>query len=437
MNRRFRTRCLATCGVVTLSAWLGLQSTLARSPVSIYANQFPSLQAAVNALPREGGTVILGCGTYGAVTISRPVVTLVGQGDCTIITAPASGTSNIVTVTNHATGTVISDLSILGQAEDQGTIQRCVNLTGGSTGTTIQQVKFGGTTSYNGCNIQIHSDSTSSRNLITHNTLTQAIGTGSGGGYGMLIETSDANTITHNASVQTATQGRHHIYLSAGSSFNVVMDNQLTGGTSDQVAIYALDTQPTGQYNVIEGNVLSGMVNGLGAVAAIHIAHNAAFNHVIGNQVIEAAVTGIEVEASSAEDESHSHNNDVEDNEIYFTGQFGIHIYGPSDTMVRGNTVYEASQTSPGTYAGIGVSSHGEYAPAQKNLIIGNTSYGSATQRCGLRIDPGPPPSFETVVTNNRFGVGTSGSAFVDEGLDTVIGANILDYQNPHPPQHP
>ena len=93
-------------------------------------------------------------------------------------------------------------------------------------------MKFGGTTSYNGCNIQIHSDSTSSRNLITHNTLTQAIGTGSGGGYGMLIETSDANTITHNASVQTATQGRHHIYLSAGSSFNVVMDNQLTGGTS-------------------------------------------------------------------------------------------------------------------------------------------------------------------------------------------------------------
>src|SRR5215469_676063 len=150
MNRRFQTKGLVTCGVATLGAWLAVQPALARSAATVYANQFPSLQAAVNALPRDGGIVMLGCGTYGAVTISKSVVTLAGQGSCTIITAPAAKTSNIVTVTNHATGTVISNLRILGQAEDQGSIQRCLNLTGGSTGTTIQQVNFGGTTSHNG-----------------------------------------------------------------------------------------------------------------------------------------------------------------------------------------------------------------------------------------------------------------------------------------------
>jgi len=360
-----------------------------------------------------------------------------GAGDCTIITAPPPGgfhgVGAVVTVTNNATGTVISNLQILGQTIVQGKTQRCVYLTGGSTATTIQQVKFGGTENFNGCTIQIQADPTSSRNLITNNRLTQAIGTRSGGGYGMLIETSNGNVITRNVSVQT--RGRHHIYLSAGSSFNVVADNQLTGGTSDQIVIYALDTQPAGQNNLIEGNVLSGMVKGVGAVAAIHIADHAALNRVIGNQVLDSAVTGIEVEASSAEDGHRASLNDVENNEVNFAGQFGIFILGSPGDIVRGNTVYEASQSAPGTYAGIGVSPNGQYASASDNLVIGNTSYGSATQRCGLRIDQGPPQPSQTVVTNNRFGVGTSGSAFDNGGLDTVIGANDLDYQNPDPPQ--
>jgi parallel beta-helix repeat protein len=407
----------------------------ASSRIELNARRFSSLQAAVNALSYSGGTVTLPCGTYGAVTISQPNVSLVGAGNCSVITAAAAGDNGIVTVTNGATDTVISNLQIQGQAVDQSTIQRCIYLTGGSTGTLIEQVKFGGTTSSNGCNIHIHSDSTSSRNVITNNTLTQAIGTGSGGGYGMLIETSNGNTITHNVSIQTATQGRHHVYLSAGSSSNVVMNNQFSGGTSDQIVIYALDTQPTGEYNLIENNVLTGMGNGLGAEAAIHICQNATYNRVIGNQVFESTVTGIEVEASTVEGESHANNNDIENNQVYFAGEFGIEILGSSNNTIKGNTVYEASQSSSDEYGGIEVSSDGEYATAQNNQITGNTSYGSETQRNGLQIDSGAPQPSETVVTQNRFGIGVSGSAFYNGGNGTVIGSNVLNYQNANPPK--
>lgn len=423
------------CGIALSSFLFAAQLLHGSSRVEVYANRFSSLQAATNALPKNGGTVNLPCGTYGAVTISQSGASLVGAGNCTIITAPAAGDNAIVTVTNGATGTVISNLQIQGQAVDESTTQRCVLLTGSSTGTTIQQVRFGGTTSFNGCNIQIQSEPASSRNVITKNTLTQAIGTLSGGGYGMLIETSNGNIITDNVSIQTATQGRHHIYLSAGSSSNVVMNNQLSGGTGDQIQIYALDSQPTSQYNLIQGNTLTGMATGTGAEGAIHVVQNARFNRVIGNLVLDSAVSGIELEASGIEGESHADNNDVENNQVYFAGEFGIFILGSSNTTVKGNTVYQASQTSPDTYAGIGVSSDYVYATARNNSITNNTSYGSETQRCALRIDSGEPQPSATLVNGNRFGVGMIGIALDNGGSGTIIGPNVLNYQNLNPPK--
>ncbi len=401
------------------------------APLTAHVSNF---QSAVDDLPATGGTITLACGSYGPVTINKSNVTVTGSGNCTVITAPASGSSGIVTVTGAASHTVVSHLQILGQAMDETTTQRCVYLTGGSTATTVEDVRFGGTTSSNGCNIQIHSDPTSSLNVITNNTLTQAIGTATTG-YGMLIETSNSNVISHNVSIQTATQGRHHIYLSAGASSNVVMNNQLSGGASDQIVIYALDSQPSGQYNLIENNVLTGMSNGPGAEAAIHICQNATFNHLIGNTVLDAAVAGIEIEASAIQGESHADSNYVERNQVYFAGQFGILILGSSATTIRGNTVYEASQASSGVYAGIDVSSDSEYAQANDNKVIGNTSYGWTMQRCGLQIDSGAPQPSATVVTENRFGVGVIGMAFDNGGKGTVIGPNNLNYQNSDPPQ--
>jgi len=435
MENRAQTRRFEILNITILSAWLCPQLACTSSAVSAHTNHVLTLQTAVDALPSEGGTIDLPCGTYGAVTISTSNVKLVGSGSCTVITAPASGSNGIVTVTNGAANTSISNLQIQGQAVDQTTIQRCVYLTGGSTRTTIQQVIFAGTITSNGCNIQVHSDSTSSGNVIENNMLTQAIGTSSGGGYGVLVENSSDNTITDNVSIQSATQGRHHVYISAGSSYNIVTNNQLSGGTSDQIVIYALDNQPAAQHNVIQGNLLTGMGSGLGAEAAIHVCQNATLNRVIGNQVLHPAVAGIEVEASAIKGESHADDNDVQSNLVYFAGQFGILILGSSDTTVRGNAVYESSQANADEYSGIEVSSDGEYATAQNNQIVSNTSYGYKMQRNGLQIDFGAPQPSKTVVNNNNLGVGVSGSAFFDGGLDTVIGRNALDYRNPDPPQ--
>jgi hypothetical protein len=249
----------------------------------------------------------------------------------------------------------------------------------------------------------------------------------------MLIETSDGNSIKRNVSVQTASQGRAHIYLSAGSSFNVVEDNRLTGGTIVQLEINALDTQPSCKYNLIQGNTLSAMSGARVLGAAIHLLDNVTLNRVIGNTILSSRRSGIEVEASSIAGQAHADGNDIENNAIYFAGQFGILLLGPSNTLVKGNDIYEASQTDRGVYAGISISSYGP-AIAVANQILGNTSYGSIMQRCALRIDSGDPKPYETLVKGNQFGEGFRGYAFEDNGANTVIGNNVLNYFNPNPP---
>jgi hypothetical protein len=224
MGTTIRNGRLAISGFLLFAIVLVTQVVTSGWRTQVYANQFRSLQQAVDALPAQGGTVSLACGSYGAVTVSKPNVAIIGSGDCSTISAPASGSGGIVTVTNGATHTIISSLQILGQAVDQSTTQRCVYLTGGSTSTTIQHVTFGGTSKSSGCNIQIHADSTSASNVITDNRFTQGIGTGSGDRYEMVIETSKGNIVTHNVSIETASQGRQPIYPSAAPSSNLAMN---------------------------------------------------------------------------------------------------------------------------------------------------------------------------------------------------------------------
>lgn len=234
MGRTVRNGRLAVSGFLLFGLVLGTQVITSGWRKQVYANQFPSLQGAVDALPANGGTVSLPCGNYGAVTISKPNVAIIGSGDCSIITAPASGGAGIVTVTGGAAHTIISSLRILGQAVDQSTTQRCVYLTGGSTGTTVQHVKFGGATS-SGCNIQIHVDSTSSGNLIADNTFMQPAGNGnfSGRRNEMLIEASKGNVVTHNVLLEPAGPGRNPVYPAAVSFSNVLVSDKLSGGARD------------------------------------------------------------------------------------------------------------------------------------------------------------------------------------------------------------
>lgn len=233
MGRTVRNGRLAVSGFFLFGIVLATQVVTSRWRTQVYADQFPSLQQAVDALPAKGGTVSLSCGSYGPVTISKPDVAIIGSGDCSIITASASVSSGIVTVTGGATHTIISSVRILGQAMDQSTAQRCVYLTGGSSATTIEYVKFGGTTSGTGCNIQIHVDSTSSGNLITKNTFTPGIAGGSAREYGILVEESSGNVITHNLSLQTASRERYPVYPAAVSSSSAIISDKLTPGTRD------------------------------------------------------------------------------------------------------------------------------------------------------------------------------------------------------------
>jgi len=233
MGRTVRNGRLAVSGFFLFGIVLATQIITSGWRTQVYADQFPSLQQAVDALPPIGGTVSLPCGSYGPVTISKPNVAIIGSGDCSIITAPAAGSTGIVTVTRGATHTIISSLRILGQAIDPSTVQRCVYLTGGSSGTTIQHVKFGGNTTGAGCNIQIHVDSTSSGNLITMNTFMQVIGVASVRGDGMLIEANNRNTIAQNVSLWTASRAAFPVYPAAASSARGILSDKLASGARD------------------------------------------------------------------------------------------------------------------------------------------------------------------------------------------------------------
>lgn len=413
-----RTTSLAVL-ICTLAA-----PALAQLPTVSAAN-FVSLQAAVNSIAGTGGTVLVPCGTYTTTTISSSNITLNGAGPCAIITAAASGTSNILTVTSNALATVIENLQVQGQAVDETTIQRCIYLTGGSSGTLIDHVTFSGTTGSNGCNIQIHSDSTSSGNTISHNTLTQAIGT-INTGYGVLLETSANNVVKFNSSIQSATQGRHHIYLSAGASANLVTNNVLNSGADDQIDIYALDTQRTCQYNTIQNNTLHGAGSNVGGEAAIHLAQNVTHNTISNNTIWNSTISGIEVEASATLGQSHADANYIQANQIYFAGEFGIEILGSSSNIIQDNTIYESSQNSTNGYPGIEVSSDGVNAVAQNNRIFGNSSVGSQMQRNGLQIDSGSPQPVATTAYQNCFGVGAIGNAVADGGSGSVLTNNNL-----------
>lgn len=347
-------------------------------------NDTAAFTSAVNATP-TGGTLYVPPGTYNATVTLTKQLTLRGAGASSIITFTASLPSNILTVTSAARDVAITDLQIQGQAAVQSSLQRGIYLTGSSTRTTIRNIVFGGTTGANGVHIGIQADPTTDRNKILGNTLRQIIGTKPGSGYGMLIESSDYNVILGNNILFTASQGRHQIYLSAGSSYNTVTYNRLDGGTSDQITIYAIETQPACRYNVIQGNILRDMNGSNATAAAIGITQKAFYNVIEGNIIINPNKAGIRVEASQVRGESHADDNQVIGNHIQGAGMWGILISGSSRTLVQFNRFIESDASSAGSYATITMQPTGTQAVG--NRVLGNVTFQG--------IDSGAPVPLE------------------------------------------
>jgi hypothetical protein len=166
------------------------------------------------------------------------------------------------------------------------------------------------------------------------------------------------------------------------------------------------DQQPS-QYNQIVNNT---MINGgrrTPDAAAIEIDGKSAFNRIAGNIILDHDGHGIIV--SDAGLGGSCIGYELVGNSIYRAAQLGIVVIGAKDTELRSNKVFEASRSSPGTYAGIGLYSNGTFGTqlCYGTKIIGNSSQGGS-QRCGFVIDSTAPLPDKTVVMGNVFGVGTT-----------------------------
>jgi len=351
-----------------------------------------------------GGILYAPLGTYyvgSTGIIIGKQLKFIGDGEGTIIT----GDNNIdlITVNNSADGVYIADMRLNGRATDESNNHRGILVTGSAVNTRIKRIRFSGINATSGFTIQAQLNSGTSQSEITHCHFERVIGTNSNYGYGILANTTNDNLIAHNKSYQSATQGRHHIYLSAGSSYNRVLGNVCDLGTQTQIELYAIDTQSACQYNIVDRNTLTNCGSTVSNTGAVHIAVNASFNKISNNMIVNSNMCGISLEASSISGESHADDNEVKDNWVGNSKEFGILVLGASRSLIQGNTVYENGQTSAGTLSGIDIRSNGVNAIADANRVKGNDGYGTTYQRAGLSVQSGSYPATNTIISGNVF----------------------------------
>jgi len=250
--------------------------------------------------------------------LSANSVTLMGANRGSTITqaAPTVGTAEYM-IQNIGTNNRITGMTLAGQstqATDNTTYQYCIENNAGSSFEVDNNIFTGTTPGTNGCNVAFFDmvGSTGTQ-FVLNNIAAPTIGTTGSKGYGVLLSGSEG-AITNNVSVFSATQGRHHIYLSqstAGSAtYYVISNNNLISGTNVQIECNASDTggQPPVMYNIIDSNELvsTAFTNGSADTGAIDMNANCKFNKVTNNKITTPAQAGISLTGDSATTETGS-----------------------------------------------------------------------------------------------------------------------------------
>lgn len=235
------------------------------------------------------------------------------------------------------------------------------------------------------------------------------------------------NIITHNHFNGTAGQGRHAVYLAAGASYNIVAENIVKDLNEAAFPISTYAYQPASKYNHIVNNTI---INGGRLThdgAAIGIYGKSSYNRVVNNIILGYQGNGIIIT-----DSGHGGlciGNEVVGNSVYFVARAGIMIMGAKDTDVRSNKVFNASQESPGTHAGIDVRSTGTFGSevCDGTRVTGNTSWGPS-QRFAFGINPSLPVPTNTVIVGNVFHSGIiAGQAYELNHIDCLFIDNASD----------
>ena len=371
-----------------------------------------AIQAAISAAEAAGGGVVfMPSGSYyvsAFFTMDSPNVTLCGAGASSRIIA-ATGSGAFVCKTSAA-NLKIRDIAFVGGVSTEPVAaNECISMLSGTENIEISGCLFTGTDATHGFNVQIRGHSGCVNPRIVNNHFERVIGTNSGYGYGIQMASVAGGVIEGNVSIQTTTQGRHHIYLSATCSDIAVSANRLKGGVSAMITCYSATT--AGKRMTITGNTLDGLGTGGGTGGAVELVGPMESCTVVGNAIHDSDGYGVKLEGAAA---SECIYNVVTGNTITNPDLGGIYVRGAESTVIQGNSIINAG----GGTAAIYLQAPGA-TTANGTLVSGNIVAGTghlyAVSLAGSNV----------AVFGNSFTAGASGTyAVTDPTKRYILGNN-------------
>lgn len=370
-----------------------------------------AIQAAVSAAEAAGGgMVFLPSGSYyvsAFFTMDSPNVTLYGAGASSRIIA-ATGSGAFVCKTSAA-NLKIKDIAFVGGVSTElAAANECISMLSGTENIEISGCLFTGTDATHGFNVQIRGHSGCINPRIVNNHFERVIGTNSGYGYGIQIASVAGGVIEGNVGIQSTTQGRHHVYLSATCSDIAVAANRFKGGVSAMITCYSATT--AGKRLAITGNVLDGLGTGGGTGGAIELIGPMESCTVVGNAIHDSDGYGVKLEGGTAGECMY---NIVTGNTITAPDLGGIYVRGAEYTVIQGNSIINAGAGTAAIYLQAPGTTTANGTLVQGN-IVGGTGHVYAISLAGENV----------AVFGNTFVAGSSGTYTVTDPTRRYILGN-------------
>lgn len=365
-----------------------------------------AIQAALNAAPL-GNTVYFPYGSYRITGLVVPRrLTLRGDSWGSILLVEGSAAIGILI--DALDGVIVRDLQLQGnKVNELGGAQFGIRIQNGCTNCRVENVKFFGIAAGSGLNNAIYSSDSSDCRFI-NNHIERLVGTNSGFGYGILASICQRVLILNNRFVYSAAQGRHPVYLSAGTSNSIVKGNICYLGTSAHLTSYAIEAQNWCENNTYEGNLCIDCNSNNPLDGVVSFTQKVRRCLVKGN-IIRGAVNqfnGIFSQGGTGVGESRCPENVFAGNLVNRNGWMGCWLFGCDRNLVKGNYFRDNSQNIAATFQGVDVYPASANNPTVDNLVLGNVATGTA-QRGPLRIvtADGVRPA-RTIVRSNEFPAG-------------------------------
>lgn len=324
------------------------------------------INEAINALPSDGGKVLLLDGTYivDAPIILYSNVIIEGQGQGTKIKAKDNAALEYIIINsdldNGNSNITIASLSVDGGYNRGNTSIECVHLKRVTESNIV------------GCRIE-------------------------NGRFGILGEFLDRNTFSNNLITRNFLNG----VILGGCRDNSIIGNFINYSLEGMslVRSYPDIVIPTG--NIVMGNNLSNNARGM------YIWANE--NTISGNTLINNSNIGLYLGGDM---------NTVTNNVCKANGYAGLSFYGYHN-VVSGNVCSENSQDAHNVYSNIELSNYGSYNNIQNN----NCRRGELANKPKYGIGILSTSCRETMVTNNDLYTGGATASFFDGGTSTKTTA--------------